>query len=175
MGIAVRDMTADEWPAWRDLRLRALRDDPDSFDEVYEESLAEPDEYWIEMLVPTADHPRAQLLLAELDGVLVGIAFSSVASDLEEHRLGAMYVTPEARGRGVGRAIAEHAVAWGSGFGVDRFELWVTEGNAAAVGLYRSLGYEPTETSRPLREGSDRIIREMRRPAREVPDEPVTR
>jgi GNAT superfamily N-acetyltransferase len=52
-------------------------------------------------------------------------------------------VAPEARGRGVGRALAEHVVAWhrDRGYAGIQFNA-VVETNTAAVALWRSLGFE---------------------------------
>lgn len=51
-------------------------------------------------------------------------------------------VAEHARGRGVGRALGEHLVAWASaeGFRAVQFNA-VVETNAAAVALWRSLGF----------------------------------
>jgi len=56
-------------------------------------------------------------------------------------------VAPAARGRGVGRALGEHVVAWAraQGFRAMQFNA-VVETNAPAVALWRSLGFEVLAT-----------------------------
>ena len=56
-------------------------------------------------------------------------------------------VAPAARGRGVGRALGEHVVAWAraQGFRAMQFNA-VVETNAAAVALWRSLGFQVLTT-----------------------------
>jgi ribosomal protein S18 acetylase RimI-like enzyme len=54
-----------------------------------------------------------------------------------------MYVTPEARGSGAGRALLAAVLKHAEGRpGLLRVNLTVTEGNAPAVHLYQSAGFE---------------------------------
>ena len=79
--------------------------------------------------------------VAELDGAVVGF----VAWSGEE--LAWLYVDPAFKRRGIGRALARHAIAShaGSAFGAE-----VLAGNEPALALYRSLGFvlESTLTGR---------------------------
>ncbi|HET7237193.1 MAG TPA: GNAT family N-acetyltransferase [Actinomycetota bacterium] len=53
-----------------------------------------------------------------------------------------MFVTAEHRGRGVGTALMEEAMAWARRHGVERVELTVYPNNEAALALYRRFGFE---------------------------------
>jgi ribosomal protein S18 acetylase RimI-like enzyme len=53
-----------------------------------------------------------------------------------------IFVEPQARGSGLGRALAEAAVARARERGCARVELDVNEANPAALALYESLGFE---------------------------------
>ncbi len=161
----IRPFTADEWPVWREIRLRGTEDSPDASAETVEELLEHDDEWWIDLVTSTVDHPRGMLAGAFIDEAPVGMAYGRVDADLTTHGLGGMWVAPEARGTGLGRALAEYVIDWGATHGVDRYELWVTDGNDSAEQLYLSLGYRRTNTTRPLRQGSDRTIVLMERRA----------
>ncbi len=54
-----------------------------------------------------------------------------------------VFVLPEARGRGVGKALAETAEAWFAENGLLTSELQVLHGNEVAQHLWEELGYEP--------------------------------
>jgi ribosomal protein S18 acetylase RimI-like enzyme len=55
--------------------------------------------------------------------------------------LAELYVTPERRGRGLGRALMEASVAEAKRRGADHMDLGTSEADVAARGLYESLGF----------------------------------
>ena len=159
----LRPFESSEWETWRELRIRATRDSPDASAETVEELLEHEEGWWIDLVVKTVEHHRGLLAGAFVGDAPVGMAFGKVDADHTTHGLGGMWVAPEARGKGIGRALAEYVIDWGAAFGVDRYELWVTDGNDGAEELYRSLGYRRTNSTRPLRDGSERTIVLMER------------
>lgn len=88
--------------------------------------------------------PRAYALLAEVEGQPAGFAlwFYNYSTFLGRHGLYVedVFVEPEHRGRGIGKAIfadlARRAVAQGCG----RMEWWVLDWNAPSIAFYRSIG-----------------------------------
>jgi ribosomal protein S18 acetylase RimI-like enzyme len=78
-------------------------------------------------------------------GALVGLAGLGRQTGLKtRHRahIWGMYVAPEARGRGVGRALMDALIAHARTLdGLERLTLGVESGNAAARALYLSLGF----------------------------------
>jgi [ribosomal protein S18]-alanine N-acetyltransferase len=83
--------------------------------------------------------PDAILLVAEVDGVVVG----AIAGELETDGGGVstLGVLPEARGRGIGRALLTALLERFAATGVGRVTLGVRVDNPVAIGLYRSLGF----------------------------------
>lgn len=163
MAVTVRPLAASEWSIWRDLTLRAHAADPEAFRPTLADTKDQPDEYWQEMVVPTVAHERFSLWIAESVDQPVGRLFASIDEDHDTVYIGAMWVAPETRGSGIGKALIGAAIDWALAKGVTRSELWVTEANEAATAFYTSLGYEPTADTQYLREGSNLIVRRMQR------------
>ena len=152
-----------EWPAWRTLRLRAVADAPDSFESPYDDEAAQPDAYWEDIIGSCIAHERCDLWFAERAGVPIGMGFATIDESFDVVSVGAMWVAPEARGSGIGRALLDTAIGWGTAKGASRARLWVTSGNTAAEHLYASAGFTTEIERKPLRTGSDREIRLLER------------
>jgi GNAT superfamily N-acetyltransferase len=147
---------ADDWAAFREIRLRALADAPDAFGSTLAQAEQVSDEGWRER----AAGPHPTLLLLEGDRpVAMGGAFVSPGEG--RAMIWGMWTAPEARGRGHGSRILGDLVAWCRKRGLE-VSLHVTEGNDAARRLYVGHGFAPTGEWEPLREGSDLRIELLR-------------
>ena len=148
----VREARSGEWEVFRDLRLRALKDDPDSFRTLYEERIDAPDEEWRESFQRVLDDDRMVTFFAETDQP-AGMSFARVVDG--QLQIFGMWVAPDARGQGLGRALLDAAFLWGKVRGAASARLAVTIGNDAGESLYAKAGFEPTGETEPLREGSE--------------------
>ncbi|HTO55272.1 MAG TPA: GNAT family N-acetyltransferase [Myxococcota bacterium] len=148
---AIRSLREHEWQLLRELRLRALRDSPDSFSPLAEDVAREPDEYWQRGARVFASQ-QAALLLAERDGQAVGLVSATATGGTGY--IGAMWLDPAARGTGLGRALLDAACKTLRDRGCAKIALSVTETNGAAIALYRSAGFALTGEWKPLRPGS---------------------
>lgn len=88
--------------------------------------------------------PAAEALLAEPGGAPAGFAlyFHSYSTFLAKPGLYVedLYVRPDFRGRGVGRALMRHMARLALERGCGRLELAVLDWNRPAIGFYRQLG-----------------------------------
>lgn len=92
----------------------------------------------------------AQLLVAELDGELVGCCFVGPARHIpDEWELSRLAVVPEARHRGVGVLLVRAAVARAADAGAPRLGLSIVAANRRLAAWYESLGFRRTGTSHP--------------------------
>lgn len=62
-----------------------------------------------------------------------------------ESYLAELYVVPDRRGQGIGRALMQETMAVARAQGADTMELGTGEDDTAARGLYESLGFTHTE------------------------------
>ena len=94
----------------------------------------------------------AWLFLAERDGRAVGVflanAIASVEKGGETLWIEELYVTPDARRTGVARALLAHALDEARRRGLRAFDLEVVPTQAAALALYRALGFEDVPRQR---------------------------
>jgi [ribosomal protein S18]-alanine N-acetyltransferase len=86
------------------------------------------------------------LVVAEQDGVLVGYGLGGIGS--ESGWILGVAVEPSFQGAGIGRALTQAVLERMEARGVRRVSVTVHPDNAAALGLYRSLGFE-LERSEP--------------------------
>ncbi|MBC9227125.1 GNAT family N-acetyltransferase [Aeromicrobium sp. zg-636] len=84
-------------------------------------------------------------VVLEDDGIVLGSAAMGPNRPGRGSHVGtaSFMVSPQARGRGVGRRLGEHVVQWhrDSGYRAIQFNA-VVETNTAAVALWKSLGFE---------------------------------
>jgi GNAT superfamily N-acetyltransferase len=82
--------------------------------------------------------------VAEHEGSVVGFAlwFLNYSTWLGKHGiyLEDLYVSPQLRGRGLGKALLAELAAICVQRGYGRLEWWVLDWNAPAIGFYRSIG-----------------------------------
>jgi len=90
------------------------------------------------------ERPVAETVIAERDGVPLGMALFfhnfSTWTGWKGLYLEDLYVTPEARGSGVGGALLKHLAGIALDRGCTRFEWSVLDWNERAIEFYRSVG-----------------------------------
>jgi GNAT superfamily N-acetyltransferase len=95
------------------------------------------------------ESPVASCHVAEQDGQVVGFALWYVTFSTWTGRPGLwledLFVRPAARGTGLGKALLQQLAAVCVERGWTRFEWWVLDWNAPAIGFYRSLGAVPQD------------------------------
>lgn len=92
------------------------------------------------------ERPMAEALIAEIDGEAAGFAVFYHSFSTWTGRRGIwlddLYVTPDARGAGVGKALLQRLARICIDRDCARFEWWVLDWNDPAIGFYDSIGAE---------------------------------
>lgn len=141
MACQIRLLGAEDVPQYIAVRLRALGEHPEAFATSVAEEAERSRAEISRRLSPDPD----RVTLGAFSGDrLVGIATltrSTKAKRRHRATLAAMYVTPEASGNGIGRALLDRVLSTASEWGVSDIALAVTVGNHAARRLYASAGF----------------------------------
>lgn len=129
------------WARYKELRLDALLNDPDSFGGTYAEAFAKSDGDWIDRL--SDDNTR--WLFAEVDGILVSMAcgyYEPADDGLDAAWIGAVYTKSAYRGKGIMRKILEGLVGLiREDNKVDRIFLHVNKDAVSAINVYEKVGF----------------------------------
>jgi len=146
MRFEIRSLTSKDAAAFQALRLRSLRESPEAFGSSYDEEVSRPLTAVGERL-DAALTPVARVVFgAFADGNLIGVIGCAQESHMKSRHkaiVWGMYVTPEARGQGVGRTLLDRVVAEARGWpNVERLLLSAVERANAARALYASAGFK---------------------------------
>jgi L-amino acid N-acyltransferase YncA len=140
--VEIRDASPEDWPAiWP--FLRGIIAEGETF--VWDRDVSEDDAraMWLH------DPPGRTLVAVDEDGTILGTAeihpnFAGPAAHIAN---AGFMVDPRQAGRGVGRALAERAVALATADGYRAMQFnAVVETNTRAVALWRSLGFDVLAT-----------------------------
>ncbi len=137
----IRRLTPDDAAAFRALRLQGLADHPDAFTSTVAD--------WDLPLEAYIERIEAGHVIGGFDagtGALLGHVFlaTHVATGLKtRHKceLWSVYVSPEARGRGLAEAMIVHVIDLARSLGFAWLKLQVGEHNVAARKTYERLGF----------------------------------
>jgi ribosomal protein S18 acetylase RimI-like enzyme len=132
----IRRLTANDATAYRDLRLKALRDHPAAFTAAYEDEVTQPLSFYAERLAAGTVFARGT---DRLDG-MTGFYIREGLKTCHRGVLWGMYVRPDARGTGLAMALIE-AVKDHARPLVEDVILGVGTDNPAAIARYRAAGF----------------------------------
>ena len=138
--VVVTRVAPEEWAAYRDIRLRMLREAPRAYGGTLAESSARTDEDWQSFV------ENARLWLAWSGEQAIGSVgmWANPALPLGSTHLVGMWVDPEARGTGVADALVAAVLLGARAEGHVRVVLDVADENARARAFYERLGFRPT-------------------------------
>lgn len=139
----IRVLVPDDAETFQDLRLQGLQTSPTAFSSSYAEEVERPIQAVAQRLGAEGSYVFGAF--AE-DGQLVGVTGLYRERRMKSHHkafIGGMYVAPEFRGQGIGRALLGAAVSRARKLpDLKQINLTVVTSNQAARSLYKSCGFE---------------------------------
>lgn len=134
----IKKLRQEDWKIWKQFRLEALKNSPESFGSSYEEELNWPDSDFQNSLI------KNDIFGAFLDNSLASCAgFYSLNSDKTKHRgvMWGMYTRPEYRGKGLASALIKEIINHAK-LRVTQLHLTCVTSNLDAIALYQKQGFK---------------------------------
>ena len=131
----IRTFSSSEWQIYKDLRLWALADSPDSFSRTLAEEQVRSDKEWSKRLAEGVNSRLDLPLLAEIDGRPIGLAWGHIETTTTQvANLYQVWVAPGHRRLGVGQMILDAVIdrdgnirmSWTGGVDQPTLEKFVT-------------------------------------------------
>ena len=137
----IRRVEAEDWELLRDVRLRALTEDPDAFLATHAQESRFSDEQW----QGRAAQSNGGSFVVEGERGAEGLVTGFVDADPGTVFLVGMWVAPTLRGSGVARELVAHVVEWARARDANRVCLSVEAHNLRAARLYEHCGFKETK------------------------------
>jgi ribosomal protein S18 acetylase RimI-like enzyme len=144
--VEIRPLRADEWPRWKQVRVRMLREEAAFFGTRWEDAARDPDARWQAWAAEAARGESRVVFVAESGERWLGVVGAFVRVDPQEAQLISMWVDPTARGQGLAERLIVAVARWALERGCTDVFLFVQETNTRAQRLYERAGFQPTGT-----------------------------
>ena len=157
MSIELRAVSADDWRAWRSVRLAALTDAPGAFGSRLRDWADAPECRWRNRLSIAGAIDLLAVDAAE--NAPVGMATGTPPKDSAGRaELISMWVDPAVRSRGVATALITAIARWAESTGAATLALSVMSDNVAARRTYEKNGFLVSEEAGDLLTGGQREL-----------------
>jgi len=162
--VSIEPITPHNTSLFKEVRLRALREDPHAFGSTYACESQFDDAEWLRR-VERWNGERGVGLLAIDDVTLCGIAGSLLDENDPTHaQLVSMWIAPTHRQLGVGRLLVDEVFNWARSRSVRTMLLMVVSNNDSAIRFYERLGFTRTGRTDPYPNDPAIVEYEMSRP-----------
>ena len=160
--IEVRTFKKNDWKLYKSLRLASLIESPDSFGSTLARETDFSDQEWESRLSALSEPAKILPLVGFIQDCPVGLAWGVLhGAEAREAHIYQMWVSPDSRGKGLGKALLARIVTWANSLQLSSLVLAVTTTNTEAITLYSSFGFLPLGETEPLRDGSELVVQPM--------------
>lgn len=134
----IRILTQADWEIWKQIRLEALKNEPESFGSSYEEELV-----WLDQAFQ-AELKNSNIFGVVVDGTLVScVGFFTLKSNKTAHRgvVWGMYTKPEYRNQGIASTLFKELIQH-TRSRVIQLHLTCVTSNLSAIAFYEKQGFK---------------------------------
>jgi RimJ/RimL family protein N-acetyltransferase len=151
-GIEVRPFRADEWQAYRAIRLKALDTDPKFFSSSFEKERDNPDDFWQQRLA------AGGVFGVFVKGQLIGMTGAYVdKADPSAAKFWGSWLEPAWRGKGLARKMYETRINWAKAQpGVKRILVSHRKSNAVSKRANQRWGFVFTHAAEAVWPGGQK-------------------
>lgn len=136
MNISIVQLSKDDWQKYRDIRLLALKSDPDAFASSYDEEIALSEENWRNRI----NNMYFAICDEQIAG-LVGLLKNDTLALKHCGHIVSLWVKPEMRGFGIAQMLMQKMQKIAPSLGLKKLILEVTTTKHAAISLYKKMGF----------------------------------
>ncbi len=160
--INIIELQDHEGDLCKELRLRALKDSPESFGESFSEANGRSQEYWQKMTKSLTPPGKNRMFIAIDQDAHYGSAFFLLDKDDEKAaRVGGMWVDSAFRRKGIGQALLSRIFTWARTNQFEKLKLWVEATPTEVKLFYQKSGFIETENRDTSHSKIDKDIVEM--------------
>lgn len=160
--IFVRPIASADWPAYREVRLKALKDSPQAFGGTWQQEARLHEQDWSARAIASESGQSGRGFFAINKDEVCGLVWCLISdSNPLVANIYALWTAPSVRGQGAGRALMEQCIAWANSKGVRHIGLSVTQDESPAMQLYKSQGFCTVGEPEFLRPGSNLKTQKM--------------
>lgn len=150
--------------AFKEVRLRALKDSPHAFGSTYARESQFDDSEWLAR-VARMNGDRGVGFLAMDDDTARGLVGAFLdEKDPSQALLVSMWTAPAERQKGIGRQLVNEVLKWANSRKARTLRLMVTDNNDPAIRFYERLGFTRTGRTEPYPNNPAVLEYEMSRP-----------
>jgi len=161
--ITIEPITSRNVAVFKEIRLRALREDPHAFGSTFAHESQFDEAEWLRR-VERWNGERGAGFLAVDDATPCGIAGSLLdESDATRAQLVSMWTAPTHRQHGVGRLLVNEVLNWARTRNIRTMLLMVVSNNDSAIRFYERLGFTQTGRTDPYPNDPSIVEYEMSR------------
>lgn len=143
--VHIISLPKSRWMEYKNIRLEALREDPQAFGTSVSDAEQRPDFYWIDRIEDARKEQTDSMLFAEHEGTIIGMLgayFHKTPETQHSAHIWGVYVNSKFRGKGIGKRLMQAMIDKLTSLpDIQTVRLLVNKEQLPAVSLYKHLGF----------------------------------